>query len=197
MTIETEQEDIKNKQAEDLSVIIIEPNREMQRLLRAMLISCSIRDVRTHFNSERAVNSILTDPPDLVLLDWEVKPFDGASLLKMIRNKNMYPVCLVPIIVMFSEARKCWVEQAMKLGAHGVVAKPMSPAMILSRIKWILSGQRKLRLKNGQYIIEGVDERLEIEEERKKQMDSARQYQASQFAEMLSIQSDIDKLLSD
>lgn len=196
MTIETEQEDIKNKQAEDLSVIIIEPNREMQRLLRAMLISCSIRDVRTHFDSERAVNSILTDPPDLVLLDWEVKPFDGASLLKMIRNKNMYPVCLVPIIVMFSEARKCWVERAMKLGAHGVVAKPMSPAMILSRIKWILSGQRKLRLKNGQYIIEGVDERLEIEEERKKQMDSAREYQASQFAEMLSIQSDIDKLLS-
>ncbi len=185
----------KPKEAKDISVLVIEPNSEMQRLLRGILASCAIRDIRVHNNSERAANSILSHPPDLILLEWEVKPFDGAAFLKMIRNKNMYPVCLVPIIIMLSEARQCWVEKAIKLGAHAVIAKPISPAAILARIKWILAGHRQLRLEGNCYVIEGTKERLAVEEDRQKQMDNAREYQASQFAEMMSIQSDIDKLL--
>lgn len=179
----------------NVSVLVIEPNREMQRLLRAMLTSCGIRDVSIHSDSERAANSILSEPPGLILLDWEATPFDGASFLKMIRNKNMYPVCLVPVIVILSEARRCWVERAMKLGAHAIIAKPMSPATLFSRIKWIVDGHRKLRLDGSRYVVEGVQERLAIEEERQQQMNSAREYQASQFAEMMAIQSDIDKIL--
>ncbi len=179
----------------DISVLIIESNNEMQRLLRAMLNSCSIREVRVHSNSERAATTILAEPPDLVLLDWDVKPFDGPSFLKMIRNKNMYPVCLVPIIVMLSEARKSWVEKALKLGAHAIIAKPISPSTIMERIRWIRAGHRELRLEGNNYVIEGTKERLAIEEERKKQMASAREYQASQFAEMMAIQNDIDKIL--
>ncbi len=196
MREESDNCDEKNKHPNKLSVLVIEPNKEMQRILRSMLASCKIRNVCTHANSERAANSILSEPPDLILLDWEVKPFDGSAFLKMIRNKNMHPVCLVPIIVMFSEARKSWVEKAMKLGAHAVIAKPMSSTDLLSRITWILAGNRKLRLNGAQYVIEGANSRLVVEEERQKQMESAREYQASQFAEMLAIQSDIDKLMS-
>ncbi len=185
----------KPKDPSEVSVLVIEPNNEMQRLLRSMLANYSIRNVRVYSDSERAANSILAEPPDLILLDWEVEPLDGAAFLKMIRNKNMYPVCLVPIIVMLSEARKCWVEKSIKLGAHAIVAKPVSPATIISRIKWIIAGNRKLKLEGNRYVIEGTKERLAIEEERQKQMDSAREYQASQFAEMLAIQNDIDKIL--
>ena len=177
------------------SVLIIEPSREMQRLLRAMLFNYGLRQVRTFADSERATNAMLSEPPDMVLLDWDSRPFDGASFLKLFRHQNMYPVCLVPIIVMFSAPNQRSVESALKLGAHAVVAKPMAPAMLHARMNWAVSGQQKLRLHGSRYVIEGVQERLEGEQERQKQMESAREYQVSQFAEMMAIQKDVDRIL--
>ncbi len=184
-----------NSESKDLTVLIIEPNNEMQRLLRTMLLAYEIRKVNVFADSERASNSMLTDTPDVVLLDWEAKPFDGTSFLKLFRNKKMHPICLVPIIVMLSEARKSWVQAAMKLGAHAIVAKPLAPQILFERIKWAMSEERKLKLVGNSYVIAGTNKRLSIEEEQKEKMDSARKYQASQFAEMMSIQSDIDKIL--
>ena len=178
-----------------ISVLVIEQSREMQRLLRAMLSNYGIREVRMFSDSERAANSILADPPGMVLLDWDSTPYDGASFLKMIRHENMYPVCLVPIIVMFSEAKKRQVESSLKLGAHAVVAKPMAPSMLYARMHWILGGYQQLRLEGGRYIVDGIQERLAIERDRQNQMESAREFQASQFAEMMSIQSDVDRIL--
>ncbi len=178
-----------------ISVLIIEANREMQRLLRAMLLAYDIRNVRIFANSEKAANSMLLEAPDIVLLDWEVNPIDGKGFLKLFRNKKMYPICLVPIIVMFSEAKKNWVESALKLGAHAIIVKPLAPLVLHERMKWALSEERQLKLVGNSYVIDGANKRLAAEEEQKIQMKAARKYQASQFAEMMSIQSDIDKIL--
>lgn len=195
VTLVANSSDKRSSDSKLLTVLIIEQSREMQRLLRAMLSGYGIRDVRAFSNSERAANAILTDPPSMVLLNWDSVPFDGASFLKLIRHQNMYPVCLVPIIVMFSEARKRQVESALKLGAHAVVAKPVAPAMLFARMHWILAGHQQLRLEGGRYVVDGIQERLAIEHDRLLQMESAREYQASQFAEMTTIQSDVDRIL--
>lgn len=178
-----------------ITVFIIEPSREMQRLLRAMLMNYGIRDVRMFHDTERAAAAMLSDPPSLVLLDWETGPMDGAAFLKLFRHQNMYPVCLVPIIVMLSEPRRRSIERAMKLGAHAVIAKPMAPNILAERISWVLEGHPKLRLVGERYQVDGVQERLDNERERETQLDSARAYQESQLAEMKTIQSDVDRLL--
>lgn len=177
------------------NVCIIEPNREMQRLLRAMLVNYGIRDVRVFADSALASAAILNDPPAIILMDWEVAPHNGADLLKLIRHKNMYPVSLVPIIVMLSEPRRRIIERALRLGAHAVLAKPLAPEVLMRRMNWVLAGNQQLRLMGDRYIVEGVRERLEIEQERQKQLDSARAYQESQFDSMQEIQSDVDRLL--
>lgn len=178
-----------------VKVLIIEPNREMQRLLRAMLTNYGIRDVQVFSDSERASSAMLTDAPDIVLADWETKPYDGPSFLKLVRHKNMYPMCLIPIIVMFAEPRQLHIERAMKLGAHAVVAKPMAPALLHERISWVLRGSQKLKLVGERYVVDGMRERLVVEQERQNQLEDARAYQQRQFTEMKSIQSDVDKLL--
>lgn len=188
-------QDERKGKSEPVSILVIESNREMQRLLRTMLSSYGMREVRIFNDSQRAASSMLSDPPRLVLIDWDATPYDGPSFLKLFRNKNMYPVCLVPIIVMLPEARERMVERAMKLAAHAIVVKPMSPAVLNARIKWVLAGHQTLRLDGSRYVIDGVQERLAVEHERQKQMESAREYQASQFAEMMSIQSDVDRIL--
>jgi two-component system chemotaxis response regulator CheY len=107
----------------------------------------------------------------------------------------MVPLCLVPVVITLSEARRNWVEQAMRLGAHSVIAKPLSPNQLIARIKWVMAGNPKLKLAGERYVIEGVEERLAVERERHNQLAMARAYQESQFAEMATIQNDVDKLL--
>lgn len=180
---------------QDISIQVIEPNKEMQRLLRAMLSGTGFRNLTIFSDTERAGTAMLSEPPDLILMEWENQPYDGSSFLKLIRNQNMFPLCLVPVVMMFSEPRKKRVERALKLGAHAVIAKPISPTQLLARIKWVMNGGLKLKLVGERYVIEGVEERLAVEQERHDQLSRARAYQESQFAEMTSIQNDVDKLL--
>lgn len=181
---------------ESISVLVIEPSREMQRLLRAMLSNFGIRDVQIFSDSGRATTALLSSPPSIVLMDWEAAPYDGPSFLKLVRHQNMYPVCLVPIIIMVSEARQMHIESALKLGAHAIVARPMAPSLLVERINWVLAGHQNLVLKGEHYIVDGIEDRLAVERERESQLKTARAYQESQFAAMMDIQNDVDALLN-
>lgn len=178
-----------------LSLVVVEPSRQLQHLLRGMLNSYGIRSIRMFADTEKAATALLSDPPSAVLLDWEAGPYNGPNFLKLFRHQNMYPICLVPIIVMFSESRRTDVEKALRLGAQAVVAKPMSPAGLIKRISWAISNGPRLTLKGEHYVVEGVESRLAVEREQQDQLRTAREYQASQFAEMDAIQDDVDRIL--
>lgn len=177
-----------------LSLVVVEPSRQLQHLLRGMLTTYGVRSIRMYADTEKAANALLSEPPSAVLLDWEAGPYYGPNFLKLFRHQNMYPVCLVPIIVMLTESRRADVEKALRLGAQAVVVKPMSPVGLMKRISWAISSP-KLKLKGEHYVVEGVESRLAEEREREGQLRTAREFQASQFAEMDTIQNDVDRIL--
>jgi len=177
-------------------LVVIEPNRQMQQLLRAMLMNYGLRSVRVFAETESAITSMLNDPPSMVLLDWDAGPYGGRNLLKLIRHQKMYPLCLIPIIVMFAEARSRAVESALRLGAQAALVKPISPRTLIQYIDWVAADQRPLKLAGERYVVEGVAEQLDLESEKREQLSEAREYQAQQLAEMDSIQDDVDRILT-
>ena len=186
----------KTIKATEKSVVIIEPNKQMQHLLRAMLANFGCRKVRVFGDSEEAVNSMLTDIPTLVLMDWNAGPYRGRHFLKLIRHQKMFPLCVVPILVMFSRAGKNAVESALRLGAQAVLVKPISPIGLMQHIDWVISDKRELKLVGERYVVEGVSEQLDLESEKHQQLAAAREYQAEQVKAMDSIQNDVDRILS-
>jgi CheY-like chemotaxis protein len=62
-----------------ISIQVIEPNREMQRLLRGMLSGFGLRSIKIYSDTERAGTAMLSDPPELILLDWDTEPYNGAD----------------------------------------------------------------------------------------------------------------------
>lgn len=181
---------------EDKSVVIIEPNKQMQHLLRAMLANFGCRKVRVFADSEEAVSSMLTDIPSLVLMDWNAGPYKGRHFLKLIRHQKMFPLCVVPILVMFSRAGKNAVESDLRLGAQAALVKPISPVGLMQHIDWVISNKRELKLVGERYVVEGMAEQLDLESEKHQQLDDAREYQAEQVKAMDSIQNDVDRILS-
>lgn len=176
-------------------IVVIEPSRQMQAMLRSMLNANGHRTVRIFSDTEAATAAMLSDPPSFVLMEWEAGPQEGGAFLKLFRHRNMFPVCLVPIIVMFSEARRRWVERALRLGAQAVIVKPLSPALLRERIEWVLSGSSHLTLHGERYVVAGVEERLEVERSKQDQLKAAREYQAAQYAQLAAIQDDVDRIM--
>ncbi len=125
--------DHKSFHATEPSVVVIEPARHMQILYRSMLSATGVRGLRVFSNGERAAESILADPPDIVLIDWSDTNSTCGHFLKHFRNRRLYPVCLTPIIVVMSVVQKRRFDKAIKLGAHAVLAKPY-PALGFSII---------------------------------------------------------------
>jgi len=132
----------------------------------------------------------------MVLLDWDAGPYRGRKFLKLIRHEKMYPLCLVPIVVLFAHARQRAVESALRLGAQGALVKPISPIILMEHINWAVSEQRELKLVGERYVVAGVSEKLDEETEKHQQLATAREYQAEQVKAMDSLQSDVDRILS-
>ncbi len=177
------------------SIVIIEPNRQMQHLLRAMLANYGLRVIRIFSETESAVTSMLNDVPSMVLLDWDAGPYKGRKFLKLIRHQKMTPLCLVPIVVMFSRAGQRAVESALRLGAQAALVKPISPATLIQHMDWVAADKRELKLVGERYVVDGVAEQLDLELEKHQQLAAAREYQSEQIKAMDSIQNDVDRIL--
>lgn len=177
-------------------IVVIEPSRQMQVMVRTMLTSQGCRSVRMFADTDAAMTAMLSEPPSLVIMEWEAGPQEGGAFLKLFRHRNMFPVCLVPLIVMFSEARKRWVERALRLGAQAVIVKPLSQVMLKNRIDWVASGSSNLTLHGQRYVVAGVEERLEVERGKQDQLRSAREYQSSQTAQIAAIQNNVDRIMA-
>lgn len=181
---------------ENRSIVVIEANRQMQHLLRSMLANFGQRSVRIFADTESAVAAMLSDVPAMVLLDWDAGPYRGRDFLKLIRHRKMSPLCLVPIIVLLSQARQGSVEAALRLGAQAVLVKPISPLHLIQHIKWVHTRQHKLKLVGERYVVEGISRKLEAQRDKQRQLSAARDYQAEQAKLMNSIQDDVDRILS-
>ena len=177
------------------SVVVVETARHMQVLYRAMLSGKSTRAIRIFGNAEDAIASILSDPPDVVLTDWESESLPGDRFLNQFRSRQLYPVCLVPVIMVMSEVRMRSFEQAIRLGAHAVLAKPISTSRLFDYIAWVSMQERKMELMGEKYVVRPLVERLKSNKQLAKNAESRSIAHGQQVAKIESLQSDVDRIL--
>lgn len=187
-------EKLRSKDLSGHAIVLIEPNRQMQVLLRMMLVGFQCRNLRVFGDMDTAVSSMLTDMPTVLLMDWDAPPYGGRSLIKLIRHEKMFPLCLLPIIALFSVAKQRQVESAMRLGVQAVIVKPLSPDILFQHIQWVTNQVRPLKLVGERYVIDGMAEQLDEEIAKRKQLAAARQYQVEQVEALSNLQDDVDRI---
>ncbi len=87
-------------------------------------ISLALRksyEVRAFPTAEAALDGMVTEPPDLVLLDIGLPGMSGIEALE--RIKSLYPEMIVIMITAYEDVKT--VVSAMKGGAHDYVVKPL------------------------------------------------------------------------
>lgn len=162
---------------EALDVVIVEDSRQMQAILRSILLSFKVERVRVFDTVDSALEAMLTEPPNLILADWKMEPASGYQLLRLIRHKNMAPLCFVPLLFITAHGTRALVDKALRAGAHHLLVKPVSPSMLYARLRWLLNDDRKfLQDKHGFYTVDGVGELLDAQAGKMQTLDHARAY---------------------
>src|ERR687888_139950 len=84
-------------------------------------------------NGQEALAEIRRRLPDLVVMDVMMPEMDGFEALRELRKFSS-----VPVVMLTVKADERDVVHGLELGADDYVAKPFSPAVLLSRIKAVL-----------------------------------------------------------
>ena len=88
--------------------------------------------------------------PDLVLLDWEMPRIDGPEFVRRVRSPGVFPLPNVPIIMLTGHGERSRVLEAVRLGVHEFLLKPVSSTSLQARILSVLTKPRSM-VKRGDY----------------------------------------------
>jgi DNA-binding response OmpR family regulator len=72
-------------------------------------------------NAEDALENILKDPPELILLDILLPKMSGLEMMKKLQETNILPT--LPIIILSNFSQKDKVEEGITLGARDYLIK--------------------------------------------------------------------------
>lgn len=96
-------------------------------------------DVRIAFSGEEAMETVETNPPDLILLDIMLPIIDGFEVCQRIReNPRWDKIKIILLTAMGSDAN---VAKGLALGADAYIIKPFSNVDIVKKVKELLSSK--------------------------------------------------------
>lgn len=124
----------------DAKILIVEDEPQINRLIELVLQSDGYYKVRKAFDGKEALEKIMTEKPDLVLLDVMIPEIDGFSLCKKIKeDKNLNSI---QIIMLTAKKMEEDILKGFENGAIDYISKPFSNKILLARIKAHLTNSK-------------------------------------------------------
>ena len=122
-----------------LKVLVVDDEPPIRRLLRAGLGTQGYQTLDAP--NAKAALDLMSDKPDLVILDLGLPDMQGLDLLRQIRAQRED----VPIVVLSSRGDETAKVEALDLGADDYVTKPFGMEELLARIRAALRHQLHLQ----------------------------------------------------
>ncbi len=123
-----------NQDLSSLTVLLVDDNREMRKLLRAVLNTLKVGPIIEAGAATDALRVLHEMPIDLVITDLNMDPVSGLDLVRMVRKGNDSANPRVPIIMLTGHTDIHLVEEARDVGIDEFVAKPVSTQALYDRI---------------------------------------------------------------
>lgn len=130
-------------QFQNITVLIVEDNQPMLELAKSIMLAFGVKNVIPAKHGEDGFKKFCEHNPDIVIADWMMKPMDGISLARRIRNDPVSPNKFVPFVLMtgFSEKRR--VMQARDAGVTEFLVKPFTARDLYKRLYQIIERPRQ------------------------------------------------------
>jgi two-component system cell cycle response regulator DivK len=116
-------------------VLVVDDNPISRELIHEVLENSDLTVVEAE-NGEEALNMIVLERPDIVLLDIQLPVFDGYEVLRRVRSDPRLDK--LPVIALTAYAMQQDREKAFAAGFDDYVTKPIDAAALRVRVRKIL-----------------------------------------------------------
>ena len=134
---------MQNYNLENLNILLVEDNKHMQILIKEILRSFRIKQVRVADDGADAIKEMRTFATDLVVCDWNMQPIDGLEFVRMVRTSSDSPNPYVPVIMLTGHTETNRVMEARASGITEFLAKPVSARSLYQRICMVIEYPRQ------------------------------------------------------
>lgn len=117
-----------------LNVMVVEDNKNMQNLLRAILNALGIHNIRELSTGAEAFQELRHFDADVIISDWNMAPMDGLTFTKKVRTDPNSPNPYVPIVMLTGHTETARVMEARDAGINLFLAKPISVKALSERL---------------------------------------------------------------
>jgi DNA-binding response OmpR family regulator len=117
-------------------ILAVDDDPLILRLLRVHLDRAGYR-VATAADGEAALDAMLSEPPDLVVLDLMLPRIDGYEVCRRIREFS-----LVPVVMVTAKGEQVDKLRGFEVGADDYLTKPFAPQELLARVQAVLRRSR-------------------------------------------------------
>ena len=156
--------DLSNYSSEKKSILVVDDTPDNLTLISALLEDTYI--VKVANNGEKALKiALAASSPDLILLDIMMPKMDGYEVCRRLKTEDKTRT--IPVIFLTAKAEVEDEKMGLDLGAVDYITKPISPPIVLARIKTHLQLQSATNiLKNKNITLETqvADRTKEIED---------------------------------
>lgn len=122
---------------EKASVLLLESPSHGLDITAQILSALGVRRPHRCKTPDSALKFAQTLPLDLIVCDGGL-PFGGAyDFVSSLRRSNLEPNRYCPVIIVAGHTPLAMVGQARDCGANFVIAKPISPRVLLERVIWM------------------------------------------------------------
>jgi two-component system response regulator RstA len=114
-------------------ILLVEDDARLAQLVKEYLEHSDAFDVSVEARGDTAVDRIIGEQPDLVILDVMLPGLDGLGVLKQVRERYAGPILM--LTALGDEVDEV---VGLEIGADDYVAKPASPRKVLARVRSLL-----------------------------------------------------------
>ena len=137
-------------QVKTAKVLIVDDEYYTRKVIRTLLMSVGVVNIHDASDGPSGLEAIAGLAPDIVILDWEMPGMDGAEFVRHVRQPSSFPYPNVPIIMLTGHGERSRVVEAVRLGVHEFLLKPVSSSALLARMVSVLSKPRTM-VRRGDY----------------------------------------------
>lgn len=116
-------------------ILIVDDDELLLELLQFKLEARGYEVVSAR-DGEAALQQVVAEPPDLIVLDMMMPGIDGLVVLQ--RLKQSPETAAIPVVMLTARKQQDDIVRALKLGAREYLVKPFMPEELLARIQNIL-----------------------------------------------------------
>jgi PleD family two-component response regulator len=127
----------------NLTVLIVEDQHYMRKVIRTMLAVIGIHKVQEACNGADGLAAVSQLTPDVILVDWDMPLLNGLEFIRMIREPTN--LCSeIPIIMLTGHGERWRVIEAARMGVHEFLLKPVSTKALQDRLTGIIRRPRPM-----------------------------------------------------